>query len=291
MVVSCRKSGGFLVRLHKLFMQISLGFSPCPNDTFIFDAMVHGKIDTEGLVFEPQLEDVETLNRWASAGKLDVTKLSYAAFARLTDQYKLLHAGSALGNQCGPLLIARANMTERDLGYARIAMPGYGTTAWFLYKFAYEKPGRALPVVFSEIETAVLDGRAEAGVIIHENRFTYRQKGLVLLRDLGAHWEEKTGWPIPLGGIVVHQRIEPEVQAKINRVMQRSVAYAQAHTADVMPYVRQHAQEMDPEVMQAHINLYVNEYTTDLGERGRAAVQFMLQTIGLKDTDSIFVQS
>lgn len=257
--------------------KLTIGFSPCPNDTFIFDAMLHGRIDTEGLTFEPVMEDVEALNRRAFAGQLDVTKLSYHAFAHLTDQYALLDAGSALGNQCGPLLIARQPMSEAEINQARIAIPGKMTTANFLLSLAYPNAGNKYETIFSDIEQAVLRGDADAGLIIHENRFTYAQKGLVKILDLGEHWESTTGLPIPLGGIVVRRDLPVEIQQKMNRVMRRSVEYAFAHPAAVMPFVRQHAQEMEERVMRAHIDLYVTDHTIDLGEAGRAAVQQMFQ--------------
>jgi 1,4-dihydroxy-6-naphthoate synthase len=257
--------------------KLTTGFSPCPNDTFIFDALLHGKIDTEGLTFEPVMEDVEALNRRAFAGQLDVTKLSYHAFAHLTDRYALLDAGSALGNHCGPLLIARQPMSEAEINQARIAIPGKMTTANFLLSLAYPNAGNKFETIFSDIEQAVLRGEADAGLIIHENRFTYAQKGLVKILDLGEHWETTTGLPIPLGGIVVRRDLPVEIQQKVNRVMRRSVEYAFAHPAAVMPFVRQHAQEMEERVMRAHIDLYVTNYTIDLGEAGRAAVQQMFQ--------------
>ena len=256
-------------------MTLSLGFSPCPNDTFIFDAMLHGKVDTEGLDFEVYMEDVEALNRRAFAGDIAVTKLSYHAFAWLTERYALLDAGSALGNNCGPLLIARAAMTDAEIDSARIAIPGKMTTANFLLSLAYPNAGNKQETLFSEIENTVVEGRAGAGLIIHENRFTYQQKGLVKLLDLGEFWESSTGLPIPLGGIVVRRDLPPDIQQKVNRVMRRSVEYAFAHTDDVMPFVRQHAQAMDDAVMQAHIDLYVTGYTLDLGEKGREAVRQM----------------
>lgn len=257
--------------------KISLGFSPCPNDTFIFDAMLRGKVDTEGLEFEVFMEDVEALNRRAFTGGVDVTKLSYHAFAYLTERYALLDAGSALGNNCGPLLIARAPMSEAAVTAARIAIPGKMTTANFLLSLAYPDAQNKQETLFSEIEDAVLDGRADAGLIIHENRFTYAQKGLVKLVDLGEYWESTTGLPIPLGGIVVRRDLSQEVQQKVNRVMRRSVEYAFAHPADVMPFVRRHAQAMDEAVMKAHIDLYVSAYTVDLGSKGRAAVEQMFR--------------
>ncbi len=254
---------------------LSLGFSPCPNDTFIFDAMLHGKVNTEGLDFEVYMEDVEALNRRAFAGGIDVTKLSYHAFAWLTERYALLDAGSALGNNCGPVLIARAPMSDAEIDSARIAIPGKMTTANFLLSLAYPNAPDKQETLFSEIENAVLEGTADAGLIIHENRFTYRQKGLVKLLDLGEFWETSTGLPIPLGGIVVRRDLPSDIQQKVNRVMRRSVEYAFANPADVMPFVRQHAQAMDDAVMQAHIDLYVTDYTVDLGEKGRDAVREM----------------
>ena len=180
-------------------MTLSLGFSPCPNDTFIFDALLHGRVDTEGIDFEPFIEDVEALNRRAFAGDIDITKLSYHAFAHLTHRYALLHAGSALGNNCGPLLVARAPMTEQQINAASIAIPGKMTTAHLLFSLAYPKALDKRETLFSDIEDAVLDGRVDAGLIIHENRFTYEQKGLTKIVDLGEYWETTTGSPIPLG--------------------------------------------------------------------------------------------
>lgn len=257
--------------------KITLGLSPCPNDTYIFDALLHDKIDTEGLVFEAFMEDVAELNRRAFAGDIDATKLSYYAFAHLTDRYALLDAGSALGDGCGPLLVAREPMRSVQIESSRIAIPGKMTTANFLLGFAYPAARNTQEVLFSDIEDAVLEGRADAGVIIHENRFTYSQRGLVLLTDLGEYWEYTTGLPIPLGGIVVSRALPVEIQQKINRVMRRSVEYAFANPDDVMPFVRAHAQAMDDAVMQAHIQLYVTQYTLDLGEKGWQAVREMLR--------------
>ena len=256
---------------------LSLGFSPCPNDTFVFDALLHGKIDTEGLTCDPVMEDVEALNRRAVLGELDVTKLSYAAFAHLTDRYALLDAGSALGNNCGPLLIARKPMNVDEINAAHIAIPGKMTTANFLLSLAYPNAQNKREVLFSDIEDAVLRGETEAGLIIHENRFTYAQKGLVKILDLGEFWEMTTGLPIPLGAIVVRKDFPIEIQQRINRVLRRSVEYAFAHPADVMPFVRQHAQEMEEAVMRAHIELYVTHHTVDLGNDGREAVRQMFQ--------------
>ncbi len=257
--------------------KLTLGFSPCPNDTFIFYAMLHGRIDTEGLEFEVIMEDVEALNRRAFSGRIDVTKLSYHAFAYLAGTYHLLDAGSALGNNCGPLLVARQPMSDAAIHAARIAIPGKMTTANFLLSLAYPAAQDKFECLFSDIEDAVLEGRADAGLIIHENRFTYQDKGLVKLCDLGEYWESTTGLPIPLGGIVIRRDLPQDIQEKMNRVMRRSVAYAFAHPEDTMAFVRAHSQAMDDAVMQAHIDLYVTSFTEDLGPEGRDAVQQMFR--------------
>ncbi|MEL6971274.1 MAG: 1,4-dihydroxy-6-naphthoate synthase [Bacteroidota bacterium] len=256
-------------------MKLSLGFSPCPNDTFIFDALVHNKIDTEGLEFDVVLADVEELNQKAFAGALDITKLSYHAYAYLTDKYALLDAGSALGRNCGPLLIAKKPLTEAEIETGPIAIPGKYTTANFLLSMAYPQAQNKKELLFSDIEQAVLQDEVVAGLIIHENRFTYQDKGLVKLKDLGEFWEGTTGHPIPLGGIVVNKRLPLDMQHKVNRVLARSVAFAQAQPQATREYVSAHAQEMDEEVMYAHINLYVNDFTQNLGVEGRAAVNHL----------------
>ncbi len=260
-------------------MKLSLGFSPCPNDTYIFDAMVHGKIDTEGLAFDMVLGDVEMLNQKAFAGELDITKLSYHAVAYLTDTYRLLDAGSALGNNCGPLLIAKNAKSREAIATGTIAIPGKYTTANFLLSYAFPEVQHKVEMVFSDIEDAVLAGDVDAGLIIHENRFTYAQKGLVRLLDLGEHWESTTGMPIPLGGIAIRRDLPIDVQHKVNRVLQRSVQFAFDHPSAALPFVRVHAQEMDEAVMYQHIALYVNDYTLHLGERGRAAVQHLFDVV------------
>ncbi len=258
-------------------MKLTLGFSPCPNDTFIFDAMIHGKIDTLGLEFDVIMADVEELNRLAFKGDIDITKLSYHAFAHLLGRYSLLDAGSALGNNCGPLLIAKSSMSEQEVNGSRIAIPGKYTTANFLLGLAFPQAISKEEVLFSEIESGVLDGTFDAGLIIHENRFTYADKGLVKIRDLGEYWEETTGYPIPLGGIVVNNRLPLEVRAKVNEVLANSVKYAFENPKESLPFIRQHAQEMDEEVMYAHIGLYVNDYTKDLGVEGKNAVRHLFK--------------
>ena len=253
-------------------MKLSLGFSPCPNDTFIFDAMVHGKIDTRGLEFEVAMEDVETLNRWAREGQLDITKLSYNEFLHNTARYALLHSGSALGKGVGPLLVAARPMNLEDIADWRIAIPGRNTTANLLLSLAYPQATHKTEVLFSEIEEAVLSGQYDAGLIIHESRFTYAQKGLTKLLDLGDWWEATAQAAIPLGGIVARRSLGSEVCATIDAVIKDSLAYAWKHYPELAPFVHEHAQEMEEAVMRKHIDLYVNEYSTDLGEVGRKAV-------------------
>ncbi|MDB5159409.1 MAG: 1,4-dihydroxy-6-naphthoate synthase [Mucilaginibacter sp.] len=271
-------------------MKLTLGFSPCPNDTFIFDALIHHKIDTEGLEFEVFYDDVETLNQKAFRGELDVTKLSYHAFAYIVDKYVLLDAGSALGFGVGPLLISKFEISISDLqsGQIRdskseirnplIGIPGKYTTANFLLGLAFPNAANKVELVFSDIENAVLEGRVDVGLIIHENRFTYQDKGLKKIIDLGDYWEKETGCAIPLGGIVANRNLPLDVQHKLNRVLRKSVEFAFANPKSGLDFIRQHAQEMSEEVMYKHIELYVNKHSVDLGEEGRKAIQLLFDT-------------
>jgi len=259
--------------------KIRIGYSPCPNDTFIFDALIHGRIETGELSFSEVLADVEELNRMAVNAELEVTKLSFHAFMHLLDRYVLLHSGAALGNNCGPLLIALEEFPLEEIGSKTVAIPGKMTTANFLLDFAFPNIGEKKEMIFSEVENAVLRGEVDAGVIIHENRFTYAEKGLKDLIDLGQHWEERTGFPIPLGGIAVRRDIDMDVQQEISELIRSSVEYAFEHPEQSLPYTREHAQEMDPEVMRKHISLYVNEYSVDLGTEGRSAVLHMYRNM------------
>lgn len=268
-------------------MKLSIGYSPCPNDCFIFDAMVHHKIDTEGLEFDVVMEDVEALNQRAFKQELDITKLSFHAFLYVQENYILLRSGSALGFNCGPLLVGSSESVVRKmkaqfqnpepstLNAERIAIPGKNTTANFLLSLAYPDAKNKTEVLFSEIEQGVIDGKYDAGLIIHESRFTYEQKGLKKIMDLGEFWESLIHAPIPLGGIVARRTFDNELLQKINRVIKKSVEYAYANTSDVMPYVREHAQEMSEEVMKKHIELYVNDFSIDLGKKGKEAVEIL----------------
>lgn len=254
--------------------KLSIGFSPCPNDTFIFDALIHGKIDTEGIEFEVHMADVEELNQMAFRGDLDITKLSYHAFLHILENYIMMDSGSALGNNCGPLLIKNAgaeNPNPNDL----IAIPGKYTTANFLLNYAYPELQHKKEFLFSDIESAIKAKQVSAGLIIHENRFTYAQRGFEKVKDLGEHWEQSTGMPIPLGGIAIKRNHDKALQEKVQRLICKSLEYAFANPTDSLDFVKQHAQEMDAEVMQKHINLYVNDYSLSLGENGKAAIQKM----------------
>lgn len=265
-------------------MKLTLGFSPCPNDTFIFDALIHHKIDTEGLEFEVSYDDVETLNQKALRGELAITKLSFHAFAYVANQYALLDAGSALGFGVGPLLISKNHFNgENDAelqtpgAKLRVGIPGKYTTANFLLGIAYPHLQNKQELVFSEIESALLNGQIDLGLIIHENRFTYQDKGLTKIVDLGDYWEKLTGCAIPLGGIVINRNLDREVQLKVNRLIRQSVEFAFAHPKSGIDFIRQHAQAMEESVMYKHIELYVNKYSINLGEEGRKAVDTLFK--------------
>lgn len=268
-------------------MQLSLGFSPCPNDTFIFDALVHQKIDTKGLSFDVQYHDVETLNQKAFRRELDVTKLSYHAFAYAVEDYELLDAGSALGFGVGPLLICKDPALAQELQQytgallpehlrdLRIGIPGKFTTANFLLGLAFPLLQNKAEMVFSDIENALLLRDIDLGLIIHENRFTYAAKGLHKVIDLGDFWEKTTHCPIPLGGIVVRRDLPQDVKIQINELVHDSVAFAFENPKSGLDYIRMHAQEMEEAVMYQHIELYVNAYSQHLGVEGRNAIQAM----------------
>ena len=252
--------------------KLSLGFSPCPNDTFIFDAMIHGKIDTEGVTFEVTLGDVEELNDKALKGELDITKLSYHAMAFCLEEYQLLNSGSALGSGVGPLLIAKKFLSKEELKDACIAIPGKYTTANFLLSLAYPNAQHKVETLFSDIENDVISGKVDAGLIIHENRFTYQEKGLEKIIDLGEYWENTTGTLIPLGGIIIKRKLPKQVIEKVNRLIRKSIEFAFKNPNEPLCYMQQHSQEMDEKVMRQHVELYVNKYSINLGSEGKDAV-------------------
>jgi 1,4-dihydroxy-6-naphthoate synthase len=256
-------------------MKLTLGISPCPNDTFIFDALVNGRLDTGGLELEVFHEDVQTLNEWALAGRLDVTKLSAAVLPQVTGDYALLDAGGALGRGVGPLLVARPGAVF-DPATSTVAIPGEQTTAHLLFSMVYPGAARKRFLVFSAIEAAVARGEVDAGVIIHESRFTYAARGLQRLLDLGEAWEARTGAPIPLGGIVARRALGPALLQRFDRLVRASLEVAWAGGDALSPYVKRHAQELEEAVMRQHIDLYVNQHSLSLGPEGRHAVETLL---------------
>jgi 1,4-dihydroxy-6-naphthoate synthase len=249
-------------------MKLTLGFSPCPNDTFIFDAMVNGLIDTKGLSFDFVMEDVETLNQMAYESKLDITKLSYGTYLNLTKEYALLHSGSALGKGVGPLLVSKKPIPFDEIAQHSIAIPGIKTTANLLLSMAAPAAKNKTEIVFSDIEDALINERFDIGLIIHESRFTYAQKGLHKIMDLGDWWENTMNAAIPLGGIVMKRKLEKSIIAQVDALIKESILYSWKNYPSLSPFVQNNAQEMDETVMRQHIQLYVNEFTTELGALG-----------------------
>ncbi|MCD4769016.1 MAG: 1,4-dihydroxy-6-naphthoate synthase [Bacteroidales bacterium] len=253
-------------------MKLTLGFSTCPNDTFIFDALVNNKIDTQDLLFEPRLADVEELNRTAFDAGADITKISYHAYAYIADNYLLLTAGSALGFNNGPLLVSKKKICPDEVNDVSIAIPGKYTTANLLMSIAWPGAQNRHEYLFSDIEDAVLDGEMDAGLLIHENRFTYEDRGLKKISDLGEYWTDLTEEAIPLGGIAIRRDIPKKIALKVNRLLRESIGYAFQNPESSYDYIKRYAVTMEREVMEKHISLYVNDYTLDLGERGKSAI-------------------
>ncbi|HTY20592.1 MAG TPA: 1,4-dihydroxy-6-naphthoate synthase [Geobacteraceae bacterium] len=271
----------------------TLGYSPCPNDTFIFYPLVHGLIDSGGFRFSERLEDVETLNRLALAGELEITKISFHLLGFIRPDYCLLRSGGALGRGCGPLVVSRRYAEMGEIRGKRIAVPGRYTTAHLLLRLFDPELGNVIFLPFHEIMGAVASGEADAGVIIHESRFTYPDYGLTKLLDLGEWWENDTGHPLPLGGIVAKRTLGKESIAAIERMLRASVEYGLAHPCEANAYIRAHSQEMSDEVCAAHIRLYVNDFSIDLGREGEAAVRALLaraEAAGLvpRSTEGLF---
>ncbi len=276
-------------------MKLTLGFSPCPNDTYIFDAMVHGKVNTEGLDFHFFLADVEELNRRAFNREVDITKLSSHAYAYVASDYLILDSGSALGFGNGPLLIGKRKIDARDVDTAHIAIPGKYTTANLLLSLAWPGAVNRTEYLFSEIEDAVMNGRVDAGLIIHESRFTYQKKGLVRIADLGEYWDNVTGLPIPLGNIVINRKIPVEVAHTVNRIIRRSIEYSVKYPESPSEFVSANAREMDTGVMKEHIKLYVNDFSIHLGSSGEQAIKELFRIASEKEIippvpDHIFLQ-
>ena len=277
-------------------MKLKLGFSTCPNDTFIFDAMIHGKVDTEGLSFDVVMEDVEELNIKVMEDSIDISKLSYHAYAYASQNYILLTSGSALGRKNGPLLISRHKIYPDEIDNISVAIPGKYTTANLLFSIEYPDAKNKKEYLFSDIEEAVLSGEADAGVIIHESRFTYEKKGLRKIIDLGEQWESKAGYPIPLGGIVIRRAIDDNISRKVNRVLKRSILFALENPNSGYGFIKQHAQELDDSVIFRHIQLYVNDNTTELSEEAKEGIRYLYKIASEKGVtdpvpDNIFIKS
>lgn len=256
---------------------IRLGYSPCPNDTFLFYPLIEGLVDTEGLVFEPVLDDVETLNGWALEGRLPMSKVSYGVLGQVCPRYWCLRSGGALGRGCGPLLVAPESRDAGEVLAGPVAVPGLHTTANLLLELRAGRPVKRVPMPFDEIMPSVARGEVPAGLIIHEGRFTYPRYGLVAIEDLGAWWERETGLPIPLGGILLKRDLPGVDVTSVQRVLRRSVEYALANPGEPLEYVRRHAQELEDSVIQEHIRLYVNEFSVDVGVEGAEAVQALTE--------------
>jgi 1,4-dihydroxy-6-naphthoate synthase len=257
-------------------MKITLGYSPCPNDTFIFYALTHDKLDCD-FEFEETLKDVETLNRMALLKRFDVTKASFHGFGFVRDDYCLLRSGSALGRGCGPLIVTRRLINKNELYSKKIAIPGKMTTASLLLQLFVPDANNIVEMPFDKIMNAVSMGTVDAGLIIHESRFTYPKYGLVKLVDLGEWWEEKTGLPIPLGGILARRDLGVQVINKIDALIRQSIEYAFRHPAQTRDYIKKNAQELEDEVIDQHIKLYVNDYSLDIGG-GVIAVEELMKT-------------
>ena len=253
-------------------MKLSLGFSPCPNDTFIFEAMVHGRIDTEGLQFGYFLSDVEELNKRAFDGASDITKISTGAFAYVAKDYLILDSGSALGFGNGPLLVSKKILDPTEISSSRIAIPGKYTTANLLFSLAWPDALNKTEYLFSDIVDIILKGEADAGLIIHETRFTYQRRGLKMVADMGKYWEELTRLPVPLGLIAVNRRVPEETALKVNRIIKRSIEYAFRDPVMSFDFIRSNAREIKKSVLEEHIKLYVNNYSLDLGPEGKHSV-------------------
>ncbi len=276
-------------------MKLTLGFSTCPNDTFIFDAMVHQKIDTEGLTFTPFLGDVEELNRKSFANELQISKLSFHAYAYCAENYAIMNSGAALGYKNGPLLISKKKIYPDEIKELKIAIPGKYTTANLLLSIAFPQINEKNEYLFSQIEDVILSNETDAGVIIHENRFTYEKRGLKKIIDLGEWWENETKMPIPLGCICVQRNLGKDIQLKINRVLKRSVEFALKNPKESIEYCKKYAQDMHDDIMMKHIRLYVNDFTVDLGEKGKQAINLLFNKaieceVIPKINNSIFIE-
>ena len=254
-------------------MRLSFGFSPCPNDTFMFEALVNRKIKTSGYEFEIVTEDVEKLNQKVINEELDISKISFATYPQIVSSYKILSSGSALGLNNGPLIISKRKIYPDEIPNVKIAIPGTHTTANLLLSIAYPKADKKVEYLFSDIEEAILSNEVDAGVIIHETRFTYQKKGLQKIIDLGEYWQETTKGPLPLGGIVINRKLDRNIQIFIENLIKESVQYAMKQPNSTLPFIKNYSAELDEEVISQHISLYVNDYSTEMGKEGQEAIK------------------
>jgi len=260
--------------------RLTFGYSPCPNDTFMFNAIAKGNLDLAGYSIEPELHDVETLNALAMDAVLDISKLSFFAWMAVKEKYTLLNSGAAMGFGCGPVLIAKKQLAPEQVQGSRVVLPGKWTTAHLLFRVWAPQADQRIFVPYDRIFDTLAAGQADCGVIIHESRFTFERAGFAAIVDLGAWWEEKTGLPIPLGGIAARKELGEPLIDQIDGLIQTSIQRAMDRPAEVLPYMREHAQEMDADVLQAHVRTFVNPFSLDMGVEGRQALE-ALETMAL----------
>jgi 1,4-dihydroxy-6-naphthoate synthase len=273
--MSSKKSQRFIGT--KSMSVYTIGYSPCPNDTYIFGGLATGAIQPDGFALKVELHDVETLNNMALDHRLDISKLSFYAWLRVKAHYHLLKCGAALGYGCGPIVVARHPMTQKEVANSRIVLPGPLTTAHLLFRLWVPEAQDRIFVPYDQIFAMLNSGKADCGVIIHESRFTYQQAGFKLLADLGEFWEQETQMPIPLGCIAVKKEVGDQIISKIERAIQNSIRFARNAYQDILPYIKEHAQELDADVLQRHIDTFVNEFSWNLGPIGRKAVRTLEQ--------------
>lgn len=259
-------------------MKLTLGISPCPNDLFMFDALINQKIDTENIEFIIQIADIEQLNRQALENTHDITKISFSAFSKIQLNYKLLKSGCALGKNNGPLLISKKKVYPDEINYLKVAIPGRNTTANLILTIAFPDIKQKKEYLFSDIEDVVLSGDADAGLIIHETRFSYEKKGLKKIIDLGEYWESTTNHPLPLGAIAIKRTVPEEIQKKVNNILKLSIQFAFQNPKSSLSYIKKYSRELDDQTIRKHIDLYVNEFSLDIGEKGKNAIIKLLTT-------------
>lgn len=271
-------------------MKLRLNISTCPNDTFMFYALIHGKIDTKGYKFDVSLEDIDMLNKQVSEDSdCDISKISYAHYPNITESYKLLRSGSAMGSGNGPLLVSKHKIYPDEIPSLTIAIPGENTSANFLLNFVSPSIKQKKVYLFSDVSEAILTGEVDAGVLIHEERFSYPSKGLKLVLDLGEYWQQKSGSLIPLGAIVINRKLETGIQSDINYLVAESIRYAYKNPGESQRFIREHARELSDEVIEKHIKMFVNEYSLDITEYGISSVLKFFKSSGIELTEDIFV--